>query len=695
MTDYLEEERERGITINAAAVSLEWKHYQINLIDTPGHIDFTMEVERSLRVLDGGVVILDAVAGVQAQTESVWKQAARYSLPLIVFVNKMDRIGANFLKAAWSLQRLNAAPVILQLPVIRRDQFEGVIDLITMRAITYADDLGKDEISVSWGSWKQVFDSELDINHLEEQALHERKIMLDTLADQDDTFTECYLQHLDEDKPLAEEDIRQALRRVTINRKLVPVLCGAALRNRGVQSLLDAVVYYLPSPLDRPPILGINSQGEMIRKERNLEGSFLAFAFKVVHDIHRGPLVYIRVFSGRKEVKTPIRNVNRKVKEIPSQYLLISADDISVLVPEVKAGGVYAVMGLKETVSGDTLVDSNDNNATLLQGLHVPQPVFYTSIEPESSKYEKALEEALKMLQREDPSLALRVDEPLAKPYLEVPVIMGAPMVAFVETITETIEHHCIYDKHIGGQHLFAEVTLKMEPLGRGEGISFSVSPKLRKQLLSEYALKEHEVNTELNRHKTLNRDTYKGARNMEQSPLEAVISGFENSLARGPLMDSRVVDIRVTLLEMNSQRMESNSLTSLRACAVNAIQEALVKANPRLLEPVMKVVIAVPNQYVGTVIADITGPTRRGMIMTLDTEEEAFNHFNEKTLQKVIVARVPLKSMLGYSTDLRTITHGSASFTMELLGYDFPSVTAETEFRKEYGFMSVVETRK
>ncbi|GJD08030.1 Elongation factor G [Galdieria sulphuraria] len=514
---------------------------------------------------------------------------------------------------------------------------------------------------------------------------------------------DIYLQHLEQPNknPLSEEAIQKAIRRVTLQRKLVPVLCGASLRNRGVQCLLDAVVSYLPSPMERPSIVGINQQGKRIERVCSQNGPFLALAFKVTFDLHRGPLVFLRVFSGRKRAKTVVKNVNQQQNETPSSYLLISADDVSIQVPEIVAGGVYAAVGLKETASGDTLVDIHDEDALLLQGMHVPSPVFYVSVEAESTRHERALQEALKILTREDPSLAFRLDENTGQTVLgglgelhleivkhrlirdlKVPAVIGPPKVAFRETITESVTHKCIYNKHFGGQHLYAEICLSMEPLERGQGNMFSIGSKLRKQLLSEGSLKEHEMEQILQRNNNQKKKSKKSgsSSHLEQSILEVVMEGFENSLTRGILSAKQVVDVHVTLLEMKPySSSEMNALTSLRACAVHSIQETLFQAKPRLLEPVMRVVIHLPSQYVGAVIADLTGNIRRGSVVSLTNEENSF-YENSEHLNKVIDARVPLRSLLGYSTDIRTITQGNASFTMDLYGYDFPSHEAEME---------------
>ncbi|GJQ08360.1 hypothetical protein GpartN1_g151.t1 [Galdieria partita] len=715
--DYLQEERERGITINAAAISFQWKGYFINLIDTPGHVDFTMEVERSLRVLDGAIILLDAVAGVQAQTENVWKQTIRYQLPVVVFVNKMDRMGANFLKASQSLKKLEATPLHLQVPIVLNNEFHGLVDLVRMHAITYQDELGKEPFSVPWITWKQTIENHTnELKQLQEQVTKERKSLLETLADHDDIFMDVYLKHLEQPNKniLSEESIQEAIRRVTLQRKLVPVLCGASLRNRGVQCLLDAVVSYLPSPIERPAVIGIDQQGKKVERACSQNDPFLALAFKVTFDLHRGPLVFLRVFSGRKRAKTVVKNVNQQQKEIPSSYLLISADDVSIQVPEIVAGGVYAAVGLKETASGDTLVDIHDENALLLQGLHIPSPVFYVSVDAESTRHERALQEALKILTREDPSLTLRLDENTGQTVLgglgelhleivkhrltrefKVPAVIGPPKVAFRETITESVAHSCIYDKHFGGQHLYAEICLRMEPSERGQGNRFSIGSQLRKQLLLEGSLKEHQMEQILQRSSKNKNNSYKPTSSRsEQSVLEAVLEGFENSLARGVLSAKQVVDVHVTLLDLkpHSSLETTNALTSLRACAVHAIQETLFQAKPRLLEPIMRVVIHLPSKYVGTVIADLTGNIRRGSIVSLTNEENSL-YENSEHLNKVIDARVPLRSLLGYSTDIRTITQGNASFTMDLFGYDFPSSEAEMQVLKEEGFGSSLQS--
>jgi elongation factor G len=704
--DYLQEERERGITINAAAISFQWKGYFVNLIDTPGHVDFTMEVERSLRVLDGAVVVLDAVAGVQAQTENVWKQALRYQLPVIVFVNKMDRVGANFYKASKSLSKLEAIPLHLQVPIILNNEFQGLVDLVRMQAITYQDELGKETVSTPWSNWKETIQQyPNDLKQLSEQILEDRKSFLETLAENDDIFMDIYLEYLEkaDESMLSEQVIQQAIRRATLQRKLVPVLCGASLRNRGVQCLLDAIVSYLPSPVERPPIVGVNRQGARIERPCSVDGPFLALAFKVTYDLHRGPLVFLRVFSGKKRVRTAIKNVNRQQRETPTNYLLISADDISIQVPEIVAGGVYAAVGLGETASGDTLVDIHDEDALILQGLHIPAPVFYVSVEAESTRHEKALKDALKMLTREDPSLKLEenggqtllgglgelhldiVKHRLVRD-LKVPAIIGPPKVAFRETITESATNNCIYDKHIGGQHLYAEISIQIEPLERGQGNVFSIGDKLKRRLLLESSFKENQLAQILQGSHPKGVSSNKQASRSELSVLEAVIEGFENSLARGVLAAKQVADVHVTLLEMKPfLSLETNAIASLRACAVHAIQETLLLAKPRLLEPIMRVVIQVPSKYVGAVISDLTGNIRRGAVVSLTNEENSFFEKSEN-VNKVIDARVPLRSLLGYSTDIRTITQGNASFTMDLFGYDFLPNEAEMDILREEG---------
>jgi len=629
VTDWMDQERERGITITAAAVTCIWRGHQINIVDTPGHIDFTAEVQRSLRVLDGGVVIFDAVAGVEPQSETVWRQADRFRVPRICFVNKMDRVGANFDRTVEMIrERLGTEPAVIQLPLGEESDFEGVIDLLEERAWVFPpEELGARREEVPIPSW------------MVEEVRRQRERLLEQIAEVDEEVLCLYL----EEKPCSAEDLRAALRRATIAGTLVPVLCGSALRNKGVQPLLDAVVDYLPSPLDIPPIVGINPYTEREEpRPPDPKGPVAALAFKIVSDPYVGRLAYLRIYSGTLRPGMIVRNANRERKERLGRLLRMRAnkrEDIK----EVRAGDIAAVLGLKHTFTGETLCDPRA--PIILESITFPEPVISVAIEPRTQADQERMSDALQRLAEEDPTFRVKTDEQtgqtiisgMGELHLEVLVErmlrefgvkanVGRPQVTYKETITRPVRSEGRFLRQAGGKRQFGHVWLALEPLEKGQGFIF------------QNEASEEAVPAEF---------------------VPAVEQGVREAMESGVLAGYPLADIKVTLVDGSYDEEDSSPLAFKIAGSI-ALRNGVQKAEPVLLEPVMRVEAVVPDGCTGEVISDLSA--RRGQIEGLEPHSPGM---------RAVRAMVPLAEMFGYATSLRSATQGRGTFTMEFSHYD------------------------
>ncbi len=633
VTDWMVQERERGITITAAAITTSWKdrvtgeECQINVIDTPGHIDFTAEVQRSLRVLDGGVVVFDAVAGVEPQSETVWRQADRYHVPRICFVNKMDRVGASFERTVQMIiDRLGANPLPIQLPVGAEDNFRGVIDLFRMQALIFSDQLGAkptiEEIPAE----------------LREQAEAAREQMIERIAETDEELTMKFL----EGEEMGEMELYAALRRAVVANELVPVMAGSSLRNKGVQPLLDAVVRYLPSPLDVPPVTGINPvTEEPVERRPDNEEPFAALVFKIVTDPFVGRLAYVRVYSGKLKAGSAVYNVNRQRKERIGRLLQMYADkreEISVC----DAGDIAAVVGLKQTFTGETLADPD--RPVLLETIEFPDPVIKVAVEPKSKADQDKLTEALIKLAEEDPTFQVAYDDQTGQTVISgmgelhldiivdrlkrefrVQCNVGRPQVAYRETISRPVRVEGRFVRQTGGRGQYGHVWLEMEPNGAGEGFVFE------DRIVGGVVPREY---------------------------IPAVRKGVEEAMQSGVLAGYPVVDVKVALVDGSYHEVDSSEMAFKIAGSI-AFKEGAQKGGAMLLEPVMKVETVAPEEYVGDVVGDFS--SRRGDIAGMDARNGGV---------QAISANVPLSEMFGYATDLRSMTSGRGTFTMEFLKY-------------------------
>ncbi|MGQ9493148.1 MAG: elongation factor G, partial [Anaerolineae bacterium] len=609
VTDWMEQERERGITITAAAITCYWRDCQINIIDTPGHIDFTAEVQRSLRVLDGGVVILDAVAGVEPQSETVWYQANRFGVPRICFVNKMDRVGANFWRAVDMIRdRLRARPVVLQIPIGREAAFAGVVDLIANKAITYADELG---------TMQQVQEVPPE---LREEAHHWREVFIERVVETDETLTTKYL----EGEEITAQELRTALRRATIRSELIPVLCGAALRNKGVQPLLDAIVDYLPSPVDIPPITGINpyTQREETRPASE-DAPLAALAFKIVSDPFAGRLAYVRVYSGALRSAKSVLNATKARKERVGRLLRMYAnqrEDVDI----IRAGDIGAVVGFRFTFTGDTICDPQ--HPIVLESIKFPEPVISVVVEPRTKADQDKLSDALQRLTEEDPTFKVRMDEEtgqtlisgMGELHLEVLVDrilrefrvqanIGKPQVSYRETITRPVRVEGRFVRQAMGRGQYGHVWLELEPLPRGAGFAFD-------NRLSPGKIPEEYV--------------------------RAVEQGVRESTESGVIAGYPLVDLKVSLVD-GSYDAENSSEQAFKAAASIAMRKGVMQAAPTLMEPIMRVEVIAPEEFVGEIIGDLNA--RRARIESMDLREDGF---------QAVRAVVPLEEMFGYATD-------------------------------------------
>ncbi len=628
VTDWMDQERERGITIVSAAVTAEWKGYQINIIDTPGHIDFTAEVQRSLRVLDGGVVVFDAVQGVEPQSETVWRQADRYGVPRICFANKMDRVGASYERTIETIaSRLGANPIAMQLPIGSEASFRGVVDLLTEEATFWDDDLGKEPRKGNVP------------DELKPQVAEMRAIMVEKIAELDDELT---LKFLD-GEPIGIDELKLALRRAVLENKATPVFCGSSLRNKGVQLLLDAVIDYLPSPAEIPPVRGHDTDNyeETIELPAEDDAPLSALVFKIVTDPYVGRLAYFRVYSGKITQGTMVMNSTKGKRERIGRLIRMYADrreDIT----EVLAGDIAAVLGFKETFTGDTLCN---NKNIVLESITFPEPVISIAIEPKSTADQEKMGEALRKLSEEDPTFRVRSDENtgqtiisgMGELHLDVLVTrmlrefrvqanVGRPRVAYRESITRSLDKvDYRYVKQTGGRGQYGHVTFAMEPGERGSGVIFE------EKIVGGSIPREY---------------------------IPAVQKGVMEAAESGVLAGYPVTDLKVTLYDGSFHEVDSNEM-AFKMAATFAFKEGVQKGGPILLEPVMKVEVIVPEDYLGDIIGQLN--SRRGEIQGMDMRTGN---------AQAVRAMVPLAEMFGYATELRSATQGRGVFSMEFDHY-------------------------
>jgi len=634
--DWMEQEQERGITITAAATTCAWRDHRINIIDTPGHVDFTAEVERSLRVLDGAVAVFDAVAGVEPQSETVWRQADRYRVPRIAFVNKMDRVGADFDRCiAMMKSRLGASPVPVQMPWGKEDRLRGVIDLVEMRGVSYKDEtLGADYDLVD------VPDEYLDRAHKMREA------MVESVAETDDQLLERYLSG-DE---ITNEELKGALRRATCSNRLQPVLCGSAFRNKGVQPLLDAVVDYLPSPLDVPAIQGLDpDSGEILVRKAEDEEPFAALVFKITTDPFVGQLAYFRVYSGTIGSGTSVLNTAKQRNERIGRLLKMHADKREEI-DEVRAGDIAAAVGLKTVSTGDTVCDAK--HPILLESMQFPEPVIEVSIEPKTKGDQEKLALALQKLMSEDPTFRVHTDPDTGQTLIagmgelhleiitdrllrefKVGANVGRPQVAYKETITQEAEAEGRFVRQSGGRGQYGHCKIRIRPTSEANFV--------------------------------FNNQITGGA--IPREFIKPVEQGIAEAMETGPLAGYPVHGIEIDLYDGSYHDVDSSEV-AFKIAGSMAFQEGARRANPVLLEPVMAVEVVTPEEYMGDVIGDIT--SRRGRIQQMEPRGNA----------QVISAKVPLSEMFGYATDLRSLTQGRASYTMQFDAYEQAPKTVSEE---------------
>ena len=644
--DWMVQEQERGITITSAATTCFWRDCRINIIDTPGHVDFTVEVERSLRVLDGAVAILDAVSGVEPQTETVWRQADKYRVPRLVYVNKMDRVGADYFQCLDMLrERLGAHPVPIQIPMGREDQYRGLVDLIDQTALVWDEDdetLGKEYRKIEIPA------------DLRDQAKEYREKMIEALAEVDEHLLGKYVGS----EPISPDEIRAAVRRGTIALKLFPVICGASFKNKGVQPLLDAVIDYLPSPIDIPPVQGINPDTHAPEERKPADDApFAALAFKIMNDQHVGQLVFLRVYSGTLEAGSGVYNSTKGKKERVGRLLRMHANKKEEI-EAVAAGDIAAAIGLKLTTTGDTLCDAD--KPIVLEAMTFPEPVIAVAIEPKTRADEEKLSVSLSRLALEDPTFRVTSDEEtgqtlihgMGELHLEIIVDrllrefrveanVGKPQVAYRETIRQPAEAQGRYVRQTGGRGQYGDVYLEVEPNEPGKGFEF-----------------ENKI--------------VGGAIPREYIP--AIEKGIREALETGVLAGYPMVDIKVRLTDGSYHEVDSSEM-AFKIAASLGFKEACRKAKPALLEPVMDVEVVTPEEYMGAVVGDLN--SRRGRIVSMEA----------RGTSQVIRANVPLGQMFGYVTDLRSMTQGRATSTMQFARYEeVPVAIAEEIMAKVAG---------
>jgi elongation factor G len=634
--DWMVQEQERGITITSAATTCHWRDHRINIIDTPGHVDFTIEVERSLRVLDGAVAVFCSVGAVEPQTETVWRQADKYRVPRLAFVNKMDRLGADFFRVVKMIEeRLGARTVVMQLPIGAEDKFSGIVDLVTMKAVVWEDE-----------SLGAKFHEEPIPSELKAEAEEYREKLVEAAADCDETVMIKYL----DGKEVTEAEIRSAIRSGTLSLKVVPILCGSAFRNKGVQPMLDAVVDYLPSPLDIPPVTGVEP-GTTKSAERPAkdDAPFSALAFKIMTDPFVGTLTFFRVYSGTLNSGASIYNSTRSKRERIGRLLKMHANKREEI-KEVYAGDIAAAVGLKTATTGDTLCD--ENKPIVLESIDFPDPVISIAIEPKSKADQEKLGLSLQKLATEDPSFKVRTDEEtgqtiisgMGELHLEIIVDrllrefnvganVGKPQVAYKETVRKKVEQQGRFVRQTGGRGQYGDVWITLEPQQPGAGFEFV--------------------------------DAVKGG-SIPREYIPAVEKGIKEATENGPLAGYPVVDVKATLFDGSYHDVDSSEI-AFKIAGSMAFKGAARKANPVLLEPIMAVEVVVPEEFMGDVIGDIS--SRRGKVLGMDSRPAA----------QAIDARVPLAQMFGYATDLRSMTQGRATYTMQFSHYEpVPAAVAE-----------------
>ena len=642
--DWMEQEQERGITITAAATSCVWRGHQVNVIDTPGHVDFTMEVERSLRVLDGAIALFSSVGGVEPQSETVWRQADKYHVPRIAFVNKMDRVGADFLRCVdMMVERLHARPLVLQLPIGAEDAFVGVIDLVRMCAYIYKDDAGTE--------WETT---PIPDGYVEDALTYHQRLIED-LADRNEEILTAYLNG--EDVPSG--DLQTAIREQTLSLHLVPVLCGSAFKNKGVQMLLDAVIDYLPSPADIPPVVGVDPRtGRDVTRPAEDDAPFAAIAFKIMTDPHVGRLTFFRVYSGFLKAGSYVYNPSKDKKERVGRILEMHAnhrEDREAMF----AGDIGAAVGLKATATGDTLTAAD--HPILLEAIDFPEPVIWVAIEPKTKADQDRLSESLMKLAEEDPTFRVRTDEEtgqtiiagMGELHLEIIVDrllrefrvdanVGRPQVAYRETITQAVEGvEGRFVRQTGGRGQFGHVIINIAPNEPGKGFEFE------SKIVGGTVPREY---------------------------IPAVETGVAEALETGVLAGYPLVDVKVALVDGSYHEVDSSEL-AFRVAGSMAVQEAVRKAKPVLLEPLESVEVMVPDDYMGDVMGDLV--SRRGHITGMEPRAGA----------QVIAALVPLAQMFGYATDLRSLTQGRATYTMQFSHYtEVPATIAEEIISRQRG---------
>jgi len=634
--DWMVQEQERGITITSAATTCFWRDHRVNIIDTPGHVDFTIEVERSLRVLDGAVAVFCSVGGVEPQTETVWRQADKYRVPRLAFVNKMDRVGADYFRVVKMIEdRLGARPAVLQLPIGAEDKFSGIIDLVTMKAVVWEDE-----------SLGAKFHEEEIPADLRDQAEEYREKLIEAAADADEAIMVKYL----DGKAISEAELRSGIRAATLALKIVPVLCGTAFRNKGVQPMLDAVVEYLPSPLDIPPVNGVEPGTDKVEvRPANDDAPFSALAFKIMTDPFVGTLSFFRVYSGSLLSGASIYNSTKSKRERVGRLLKMHANKREEI-KEVYAGDIAAAVGLRTATTGDTLCDEDD--PIVLESIDFPDPVISIAIEPKSKADQEKLGLSLQKLATEDPSFKVRTDEEtgqtiisgMGELHLEIIVDrllrefsvganVGKPQVAYRETVRKGVEQQGKFIRQTGGRGQYGDVWIKLEPQKPGGGFEFV--------------------------------DAVKGG-SIPREYIPAVEKGIKEATENGVLAGYPIVDVKVTLFDGSYHDVDSSEI-AFKIAGSMAFKQAARKASPVLLEPIMSVEVVVPEDFMGDVIGDLS--SRRGKVLGMDTRPAA----------QAIDARVPLAQMFGYATDLRSMTQGRATYTMQFSHYEpVPAAVAE-----------------
>ncbi|MEI6223167.1 MAG: elongation factor G [Deltaproteobacteria bacterium] len=641
--DWMEQERERGITITSAATTCFWREHRVNIIDTPGHVDFTIEVERSLRVLDGAVAVFDAVSGVEPQSETVWRQADKYKVPRACFINKMDRVGADFYASVASIkEKLGARPVPLHIPIGAEDKFRGMVDLVKMKGITFDDE--------TMGAGYQEIEIPAD---LAEQAKEYRQALEEACAEADDDLMAKYL----DGHPLTNEEVKRGLRRGTIDMKFFPVICGTAFKNKGVQQFLDAVVDYLPSPVDKPPVRGITPKGvEVIRATSDSE-PFSALAFKLMNDPFVGNLTFFRVYSGKLESGSYVYNASRDRKERVGRLLQMHANKREEI-KEVLAGDIAAAVGLRSSTTGDTLCD--EDKQVILEKMEFPEPVISVAVEPKTKADSDKMGIALQRLQMEDPSFRVHTDEEtgqtimrgMGELHLEILVDrmlrefkveanVGKPQVAYRETITREIESEGRYIRQTGGRGQYGHCWLRLIPQEPGKGFTFE-------------------------------NETVGGS--IPKEFVEPIRKGIEEAMTGGILAGFPMVDLKVEVFDGSYHDVDSSEM-AFKIAGSMGFKDGAAKASPVLLEPIMDVEVVTPDSFMGDVIGDLN--SRRGKIQGM----------TPRTGVQAITAQVPLAQMFGYATDLRSKTQGRATYTMQFGHYaQVPNSIAETIITKSKG---------